>query len=136
MKQLIAALSIKQPWAWLIVNGYKDIENRNWKTEYRGQFIVQTGSIDTRFYQPQLGEVSMYDEFRAFGIPVPKINELQIGGIVGMSEIVDCVDQSPSLWFTGKYGFVLQNSRKLPFEPAKGMPGFFKLALSTNKENE
>ena len=34
------ALSIKQPWAWLIVNGYKDIENRTWKTNYRGTFLV------------------------------------------------------------------------------------------------
>ena len=24
------ALSIRQPWAWLIVNGYKDVENRTW----------------------------------------------------------------------------------------------------------
>ena len=25
------ALSIRQPWAWLICRGFKDIENRNWK---------------------------------------------------------------------------------------------------------
>jgi hypothetical protein len=37
------ALSIKQPWAWLIVNGHKDIENRDWRSDnpglkYRGEF--------------------------------------------------------------------------------------------------
>ena len=37
------ALSIRQPWAWLIVNGYKDIENRDWKTHYRGRFYVHAG---------------------------------------------------------------------------------------------
>lgn len=34
------ALSILQPWAWLIVNGNKDIENRNWHTRFRGRFLV------------------------------------------------------------------------------------------------
>lgn len=34
------ALSIQQPWAWLIVNGYKDVENRDWNTKFRGRFYV------------------------------------------------------------------------------------------------
>ena len=29
-------LSVRQPWAWLIVAGHKDIENRKWRTSYRG----------------------------------------------------------------------------------------------------
>ena len=37
------ALSIRQPWAWLIVNGHKDIENRSWRTKYRGPFLVHAG---------------------------------------------------------------------------------------------
>ena len=31
------ALSIKQPWSWLIVHGHKDIENRDWSTQLRGR---------------------------------------------------------------------------------------------------
>jgi len=31
------ALSILQPWAWLVVNGHKDIENRTWGTGFRGR---------------------------------------------------------------------------------------------------
>jgi hypothetical protein len=34
------ALSIRQPWAWLIVNGYKDIENRSWATKFRGPVLI------------------------------------------------------------------------------------------------
>lgn len=34
------ALSIKQPWAHLIVSGVKDVENRSWKTNYRGRIFV------------------------------------------------------------------------------------------------
>ena len=37
------ALSIKQPWAWLICAGYKDIENRDWSTKFRGRIYVHAG---------------------------------------------------------------------------------------------
>jgi hypothetical protein len=37
------ALSIKQPWAWLIVSGHKDIENRNCPTRFRGRLLVHAG---------------------------------------------------------------------------------------------
>lgn len=38
---MIPALSIRQPGAWLIVNGHKDIENRDWPTtNFRGRLLV------------------------------------------------------------------------------------------------
>ena len=33
-------LSIRQPWAWLIMTGLKDVENRTWNTDFRGQFAI------------------------------------------------------------------------------------------------
>jgi len=36
----IKALSLYQPWAWLVVNGYKKIENRKWHTRYRGSVLI------------------------------------------------------------------------------------------------
>lgn len=33
-------LSIRQPWAWLIMTGLKDIENRTWNTDFRGRFAI------------------------------------------------------------------------------------------------
>lgn len=33
-------LSIRQPWAWLICAGYKDVENRDWRTNYRGRILI------------------------------------------------------------------------------------------------
>ena len=35
---------IRQPWAWLIVNGFKDIENRSWATRYRGSLLIQASA--------------------------------------------------------------------------------------------
>ena len=42
------ALSIRQPWAWLIVNGHKDIENRQWRTHFRGKIYVHAAKGMTR----------------------------------------------------------------------------------------
>jgi ASCH domain len=33
-------LSMKQPWAWAIVSGLKHVENRSWKTPYRGTVYI------------------------------------------------------------------------------------------------
>jgi hypothetical protein len=49
---------------------------------------------------------------------------LQLGGVVGITEIVDCVTTHRSKWFTNAgYAFVLRNSRPLPFVPWKGQLG-------------
>ena len=37
------ALSIQQPWAWLIINRHKHVENRDWPTKQRGEILVHTG---------------------------------------------------------------------------------------------
>ena len=40
-------LTIKQPWASLIIDGYKKYEFRSWKTNYRGKLLIHAGaSID------------------------------------------------------------------------------------------
>jgi hypothetical protein len=41
------ALSIMQPWAWLIVNGHKAIENRNWRCHYRGPVLIMPARSST-----------------------------------------------------------------------------------------
>ena len=118
------ALSIRQPWAWLIVNGYKDIENRDWPTRYRGPVLIHAGKTMTN---------DDYDDaaYHAFklGLDVPDRSDLERGGVVGRAIITDCVDASDSPWFFGRYGFVLAKQEKLPFMPLKGQLGFFKVTF-------
>jgi len=120
-------LSIRQPWAWLIINAGKDIENRNWKTSFRGNILVHAAKGMTK----QEYENAMNFVVTNHDIPLnfhePKFEELQRGGIIGMVEIVDCVSYSNSPWFFGDYGFVLKNPYPLPFKPCKGQLGFFEL---------
>ena len=56
---------------------------------------------------------------------MPGWKAMQRGGIVGSVEIVDCVEDSASRWFVGRYGFVLRDPKPLPFVPWKGALGFF-----------
>lgn len=42
------ALSIRQPWAWAILNADKDIENRDWRTNFRGRIAVHAAKTMTR----------------------------------------------------------------------------------------
>lgn len=59
-------------------------------------------------------------------IPMPNIGAFELGGIVGRGEIIDCVTESTSRWFEGKYGFVFANAEPLPFRRCRGMLGFFR----------
>lgn len=113
------ALSIKQPWAWLIVNGYKDIENREWSTSIRGRVKVHAGKTFDRD-----GYEFVREEFPE--IPLPKPNEFDRGGIVGAVNIVDCVKYSSSPWFFGTFGFVLENGEPSQFVSYRGQLGFFR----------
>lgn len=115
------ALSIRQPWAWLVVNGHKDIENRQWRTHTRGRVFVHAGKGMTR--DDYLAcEICIAD---ITNVKLPAFEDLQRGGIVGTVEIIDCVDQDASSWFFGEYGWVLKDARPLPFQPCKGALGFF-----------
>ena len=60
-----------------------------------------------------------------FDIQLPPPGEIERGGIVGQSTILDCVENHDSPWFFGPYGFVLDQSKPLPFRPMRGRLGFF-----------
>jgi len=119
-------LSVRQPWAWLICNGGKDIENRNWPTHFRGRVLIHAGKTMTRAdYQACcLFVAGMRSAWR---LPAYDILRQQCGGIVGETEIVGCLLKSDSPWFCGEFGFLLKNSKPLSFMPCKGQLGFFKL---------
>lgn len=117
------ALSIRQPWADMIIYHGKDIENRNWPTKFRGKVHIHAAKAwgrEEKKYQEWL--VEQFD-FQDFGDPL-------LGGIVGTVEIVDCVTESASWWFQGPYGFVLENPQPLDFIPCKGRLGFFEPDLT------
>lgn len=121
---MMKALSINQPWAWLIVNGHKGVENRDWDTRYRGDFLVHAGKkID----------YSAYDYLEDTDIDIPPPSELQTGGIVGKARLINTVHikdkrlvaEKDKPWFFGEYGFMLDGQQSCEFKPCKGALGFF-----------
>ncbi len=46
-KTTLRCLAIRQPFAWAIAVGAKDIENRSWSTDHRGTFVIQASSTKT-----------------------------------------------------------------------------------------
>ena len=119
------ALSIRQPYAWLICQGYKDVENRNWATNFRGRIYVHAGVSKIYLKDAENDMVK-----RLFGRQLAEYqatkNTLSFGAIIGEVDIIDCVSESISPWFSGKYGFLLSNpvlyERPLP---CKGKLNFF-----------
>ena len=132
------ALSIRQPWASLILQAGKDIENRTWSTRYRGRILIHAAKGMTR---------DEHEDAIAFAVEAIRLDprnagkpknttlrelgfafeDLQRGGVIGSVEIVDCVSDSASPWFVGPQGFVLRDPQPLPFQPLKGRLGFFEV---------
>lgn len=69
-------LTIKEPWASLIIEGYKNYEFRSWKTNYRGKILIHAG---LNIEKNNLVKFKDYD-----------IN-IQKGKIIGEAMLTDCV---------------------------------------------
>jgi hypothetical protein len=118
------ALSIRQPWCWLILHAGKNIENRDWATQVRGPILIHAGKGMTR---DEYEEAKDYYDPGDIGPDLPAFKDLPRGGIVGQVEITGCVSKSTSPWFFGKYGFILANPISLEYIPFKGQLGFFEV---------
>lgn len=137
--QDIKALSIRQPWAWLIVNGYKSIENRSWKTKYRGPFLIHASKtfdhdgydwiVNNFVNTPLPGKESISTKKGLLG-------HYRTGGFVGISELIACLDQSDDPFFTGPYGFELSNVHPIEFIEYPGSLKFFNVPDSVINQIE
>ena len=96
-------LSVRQPWAWLIVHGYKDVENRSWKTDYRGIILIHAGkTFDIEGWR--------YVRLTYPEIPLPSRGSFSMGAIIGTAVIADIVRGHSSPWAEGghQWGWVLE----------------------------
>lgn len=99
------ALSIKQPWASLIAHGIKDIENRTWKTHFRGRIFIHASakSVVKKVNEISLREIGFTTQMidnaneKLFAFMYHK--DLTItSAIIGEVDIIDCVINHPSVW--------------------------------------
>lgn len=118
-------ITVKQPWARLIAQGIKNIENRTWKTNYRGRVLIHASSIPVKMINPN--NVFTKEQWNSLSDGIQK--EIICGkdyvnsAIIGSIEIVDCVQNHPSVWAEkGVYNWVLANPILFdkPIEGVKG----------------
>lgn len=123
------AISIRQPWAWLILHAGKDIENRPRNWNFRGKLYLHASKGMTRdeYLDAELFTCDIPHDGKP--IELPPYEELQRGGIVGTVEVTGCVEDHASPWFNGPFGLVLKDATPLPFFPFKGALGIFEVTL-------
>lgn len=105
----ILALSIRQPWAQLIVSGIKDLEYRSWTTDYRGPIFIHAASAvndDAEDIALETLDISR-THFRA----------LPRGAYIGMV-MLDSVKRTPNA--PDAYTFTLSHARRFT-DPIPGM---------------
>ncbi|UJX40368.1 ASCH domain-containing protein [Desulfovibrio sp. JY] len=127
------AIAVQQPWAWLLVNGFKDVENRTWPlpSAYVGRRILIQASARPTFNLSMARDI--LEEIHArYGLPgglrFPDEGR-QSGGIVGVVRFVGC-DQGhrTSPWAeSGQWHWRVADAAPLPFMPCKGRLGFFRV---------
>lgn len=124
------ALSIIQPWASLIATGIKDIENRTWRTNYRGDFLIHASAkrlpagwtaLTSEQYAAATRLVNPYGKEN-------DVKQLPVSAIIGKARLVDCVLNHPSVWAEkGVWNWVLADVQlfSTPILNVKGRLGFW-----------
>jgi hypothetical protein len=118
-------LTFVQPWANAVAFAGKDIENRSWRTHYRGPLALHAGGSAPDDVLEELTRAerggprrTLLDWVRRgrrrYDQPAD-VEEVPGSCIVAIAMLVDCVERSSYPWFGGEYGWVL--SGVVPIEP-------------------
>lgn len=110
------ALTIKQPWAAAIIAGFKRVENRNWRTHYRGPLAIHAGKAKD-LLDANYPDVWNYQ----FNNSWPPLAKLRFGAVIGVVDLVDVVplaelpaDLEGHVFADGPYCWILANPRPCP----------------------
>jgi len=119
------ALSLKQPFAELILQGEKKIELRNWNTKFRGEFLIHASKNPDSASMKRFG----FSELPC-GFIVGRANLIRVKHYANEEEHARDKDLhlASSAW--GDFGFILENPQRInPPIPAKGKLNFWDFEL-------
>jgi len=129
---IIRAISVRQPFAWAIVQGLKPWENRPRRFGYRGALLIHAGKTLMRAdYAAACALVERLSGRRPPALP-------ELGGIVGAALLTACAEplERDLQWRgAGQFGLRLEHAVVLPFRAYRGALGLFKVKL-TRREVE
>lgn len=146
------AISIRQPWAWAIVNAGKRVENRDWTDKRKNvrdaqrlieegeTFLIHTGAQFEHQGQHYLVSLSQQG-ILPLGLRIPETRSYRQGGFVATAKLIGLIHAREtqyhdrrllaarnSEFFFGPYGLVLDIVHPFPFIPGHGQLGFFNVA--------
>jgi len=120
-------ISIKQPWAYLIIKKRKKYEFRTWKTKYKGEILIHASKTIDK------------EAVKRFNL---NIKDLETGKILGITNITDCIvltkelkeellKKEPEIYKNskiGEYAFKLENTKEFDIKKElKGKLGIFNI---------
>ncbi len=128
------ALSLKQPYAWLIANGYLLVDDRTWGTQYRGPVLIHASK---GLYEVYYDYLKLHTD-----IPLPDKDKLEYGGVVGIANLVLCcrpgelpndISRQQRAHFGGVhqeyFGFLFEQAQPLALMPCRGKLGIFEIDI-------
>lgn len=131
------AITVLQPWAWLLATGKKRCETRSWKTNYRGEILIHAGKKNMTYIMRQTFFEAMY--MKQAGV---FNTEMITEAIIGKANLVNCVrideamrelirkqhfDEYAFGYFSpGRYAWVMENPVLFDTPiPARGYQGLW-----------
>jgi hypothetical protein len=131
------ALTVRQPWASLIVWGVKDVENRTWPTTFTGCVAIHS-SLALRKDEMDAACDLMRRFIPKFSRRIFERETFPLGAIIGTVEITGCGQRedftgcyeggASNPWFVGPFGFSLDQAVKLATPiPCRGALGFWRI---------
>ena len=115
------ALSLKQPFAELILQGRKTIELRKWNTNFRGEFLIHASKIPDQQAMKKFNFKSL-----PTGQILGKATLTEVKKYKNQEEHTKDKDKHLANTEWGNYGFILTNIKRIPPTPAKGALNFWK----------
>jgi hypothetical protein len=121
------ALSIKQPWLDLILDGKKTLEIRTWRTHYRGPLLL----VSSKFID-RTARLSIYPDVRKAALSDGHV----LGHALGVCKLVNCrpmktCDKKAALcdFYPGFIAWVLSDIKEIEPFPVKGQLGLYEMEV-------
>lgn len=107
------ALSIKQPWAFLISTGQKTIELRSWQTSYRGELLICASASEKNAWVVD-GDL---EYLLPFGVMICVVDLVDVRPATQNDELLAFAEGEK---LDGLYAWVLENPRDVMLEKVIG----------------
>lgn len=122
------AISIKQPWAWLIANGYQTVENRKWYTGHRGDILIHASKSKKDLER----DIEYVRQVFKIGIDP---EQLSFGKVLAVADLIACTKEPEAgvdkYWHEkGCFAWSLRRIRPIEPFPARGKLNLFEIPFS------